>query len=802
MTEESPNTASDDSAVELGEADPNALVHLLLESTGEGMYGIDMEGLCTFANPACVRLLGFDSVDELLGKNMHDLIHHTRSNGEPYPMTECKIYRAFREGNGVHVDDEVMFRRDGEQFCAEYWSYPMRRDDELVGSVLTFVDITTRREEEQQFRESQALTSLLLESTGEGMYGIDMEGLCTFANPACVRLLGFDSVDELLGKNMHDLIHHTRSNGEPYPMTECKIYRAFREGNGVHVDDEVMFRRDGEQFCAEYWSYPMRRDDELVGSVLTFVDITTRREEEEQLHQAKALAEEASAAKSQFMANMSHELRTPMNAILGYSEMLMEDAEDDGLSAMVEDLKKINAAGKHLLDLINSVLDLSKIEAGRMDVHVEQFGLAELLDEVAAVAEPLIAKNNNTFVKKWDESLGTIDSDITKVRQALFNLLSNAAKFTSNGRVSLTVQRHGIGDDETVTFVLSDTGVGIPADKFEHIFEEFAQAEETTTRDYGGTGLGLSLTRRLSRLLGGDVTLQSEVGVGSVFTLELPTRSGEPAAARARADHPVTADHGTNGGWHVLVIDDDAHTRDLLTRTLEGAGYGVVTASGGSRGLELAKKLKPALITLDILLPDKDGWTVLSELKADPDTMNVPVVMLSIAPNKDRGYMMGAVESLTKPVDRKLLHDVVSRYLSAGQTRVLIVDDDLDSRSLLARYVEAEGWSFTEAVNGKEALQLLDDTENVPDLILLDLMMPVMDGFQFVEQVQSRAKFRHVPIVVVTSKTVTAEDHDRLRGSVERVIEKGQSTTEELLQYIREMRPSTAGDETNADVTE
>jgi PAS domain S-box-containing protein len=259
------------------------LARLLLDSTGEGLYGVDLDGNCTFANPACVRILGFESADELLGRNMHDLVHHTLPSGEPYPMEECQIYLAFREGRGVHVDTEVMWRKDGSRFFAEYWSYPMERDGEAVGSVLSFVDITERKRAQRKLAESEARVRLLLNSTGEGIYGIDLDGNCTFANPACVRILGFDSADELLGRNMHELVHHTRPNGEPYPMVECQIYMAFREGRGVHIDNEVMFKRDGTRFPAEYWSYPMDQGGETVGSVLTFVDITERKRLERQL---------------------------------------------------------------------------------------------------------------------------------------------------------------------------------------------------------------------------------------------------------------------------------------------------------------------------------------------------------------------------------------------------------------------------------------------------------------------------------------------------------------------------------------
>ena len=262
----------------MSDLDTAALAKLLLDSTGEGIYGVDLDGNCTFVNPACVRLLGFESAEELLGRHMHELVHHTRANGEPYPLEECRIYQSFLRGEGVHVDDEVMWTGDGTNFPAEYWSYPMEKDGELIGSVLTFVDITERKRAERKLRDSEERVRLLLDSTGEGIYGVDMHGNCTFANPACVALLGFDTPDDLLGRNMHELVHHTRGNGQPYPMVECRIYQAFRQGEGVHVDDEVMWRSDGASFPTEYWSYPMERDGDLIGSVLTFVDITEHKQ--------------------------------------------------------------------------------------------------------------------------------------------------------------------------------------------------------------------------------------------------------------------------------------------------------------------------------------------------------------------------------------------------------------------------------------------------------------------------------------------------------------------------------------------
>jgi PAS domain S-box-containing protein len=631
--------------------------------------------------------------------------------------------------------------------------------------------------------EPEELVRLLLDSTGEGIYGIDMDGCCTFANPACVRLLGFDNTDELLGKNMHNLVHHTRPNGDPYPMTECRIFKAFREGCGVHADDEVMWHKDGSSFPAEYWSYPMRRGDELVGSVLTFVDITERREAEQALQAATLAARAASEAKSQFMANMSHELRTPMNAILGYSEMLIEDAIDEGQTEIVADLEKINTAGKHLLELINAVLDLSKIEAGRMDLHIESTDLHELLEDIVTVAQPLVAQNGNELVNDWDDELGVLRADITKVRQSVFNLLSNASKFTRDGTITLRVRRESGNNGDRFRVEVSDTGIGIAADKLETIFEEFAQAESSTTRDYGGTGLGLSLTRRLSRLMGGDVLVVSTLGEGSTFTLEMPANV---VVTRAEAESPVEKNNKTPASStpDVLVIDDDEHARDLIRRALEAEKYSVITASSGDEGLKLARALHPSLVTLDILMPGTDGWSVLSQLKGDPTTRSIPVVMLSITADRRMGYVLGAVESLTKPVDRGKLRELVERYVTSDAFHVLVVEDDEHSRSLLARYLDSEGWDHSEAKNGIEALDRASARR--PDLVLLDLMMPEMDGFEFLEAMRRWPDYRSVPVVVITAKTLTAIDRARLDGNVARVIEKGTQTVEELVEFLRE----------------
>ena len=482
----------------------------------------------------------------------------------------------------------------------------------------------------------------------------------------------------------------------------------------------------------------------------------------EELNRAMVAAEDANRAKSSFLANMSHELRTPMNAIIGYSEMLMEDAEDEGNQEVADDLKKIQGAGKHLLSLINDVLDLSKIEAGKMDVYLETFAIPALVEDVVATIDALVKKNGNHLKVELDESLGEMRADVTKVRQALFNLLSNAAKFTHEGEIGLSVTGEREGSVDWVRMSVSDSGIGISSGQIAAVFEEFSQADDSTTRNYGGTGLGLPISRRFCRMMGGDITVESAAGEGSTFTIRLPVTVVEaeaPVASSEQALAEVVADPGD--ARVVLVIDDDPNA------------------------LDLARTLLPAAITLDVLMPGMDGWEVLRELKDDPKTRDIPVFMVTMTDDRELGYALGATEFLTKPVRRDRLAQLLERHATAeGERDVLVVDDLAENREVLRRALENEGWPVREAENGQEALERV--AERTPSLILLDLMMPVMDGFDFVLEMRRRDAGRSVPIVVVTAKDVTEEDRRRLNGGVVGLIEKAGLDRDSLLTQIRE----------------
>ena len=492
--------------------------------------------------------------------------------------------------------------------------------------------------------------------------------------------------------------------------------------------------------------------------------------------------ETASRHKSEFLAGMSHELRTPLNAIIGYSEMLQEEAEDLGEKSFVADLKKIHAAGRHLLELVNAVLDLSKIEAGKMDLYLESITVAPMVHDLVAVVQPLAEKNGNRLVTDCGDDVGTMRADLTKLRQSLLNLLSNACKFTDRGTVTLTVRRSPEPAGDRVRFAVRDTGIGLTPEQVGRLFQEFSQADASTTKKYGGTGLGLALSRRLCRMMGGDITVESQPGAGSTFTIDLPATVVELKVEPEPAPASPAATARPAGPGAVLVIDDEAAVRELMQRMLTREGFGVVTAASGEEGLRQARQARPDAITLDVMMPGMDGWTVLSTLKADPELADIPVVMVTIIDDKNLGYSLGASDYVTKPIDRERLLNVL-RPFRRGRG-VLIVDDDPVLRDLIRRALEREGYAVAEAENGRVALERV--RADLPGVVLLDLLMPEMDGFEFIAQLHREEAWRDIPLVVITAKDLSAEDRGRLNGYVQRILQKGGDTRDHLLTEVRE----------------
>jgi signal transduction histidine kinase/CheY-like chemotaxis protein len=491
----------------------------------------------------------------------------------------------------------------------------------------------------------------------------------------------------------------------------------------------------------------------------------------------------ASQHKSQFLANMSHELRTPMNAIIGVSELLLEDARDLGKADQIEPLERIFRAGKHLLALINDILDLSKIEAGKMEVRVESFAIGALIEDVATTIRPLVEKNANRLRVECPPDLGSMSADPMRVRQALLNLTSNAAKFTEGGLITVTAARRRQDDGDWITIAVADTGIGMTAEQMGKLFQEFTQADAATTRKYGGTGLGLAISRRFCRLMGGDITVHSVAGQGSTFTITLPANSPTAGEEETRRAAP-TATRAAAGGETpvVLVVDDDPTVRDLMERFLTREGFAVVTATGGKEALARARELVPAALTLDIMMPDLDGWTVIAALKGDPALADIPVVIVTILDERNRGFALGAADYLVKPIDRDRLRDVLRRLCGRSPGRVLVIEDDAATRRAALQMLARDGWTIDEAENGRVGLERV--AAAVPDVIVLDLMMPEMDGFEFLAELRSRPDGHDLPVLVVTAKDLTDDDRRRLNSGVERVIIKRGAERDELLREL------------------
>jgi GAF domain-containing protein/CheY-like chemotaxis protein len=492
---------------------------------------------------------------------------------------------------------------------------------------------------------------------------------------------------------------------------------------------------------------------------------------------------EASQHKSQFLANMSHELRTPLNAIIGLTEMLREDAES--LNQDLEPLDRVLGAGRHLLALINDILDLSKIEAGRMELHLETFPLAPVIQDVAKTIEPMATKNGNRIVIQCPADLGTMHADQIRFRQSLLNLASNANKFTEKGTITIAASQGQESGRDWITLAVADTGIGMTPEQMGKLFQEFSQASSRTASKYGGTGLGLAISRHFCRMMGGDITVESKPGAGSTFTIRLPriVQSEQPLLSQAHPGHVHSVTEET-GQLLILVVDDDATVRELVERHLVRSGFAVVTARSGQEGLRLVRELRPAAVTLDVMMPDLDGWTVLAAIKGDPELAGIPVVLMSIVDQKNRGYLLGAADYLVKPVDRTKLVKTLTGICGSAAGRALLVDDDEVVRRGVRQALEPIGWQVTEAENGRLAIEALDAGR--PDVIILDLMMPKMDGFEFLDELRSRPGWREIPVVVITAKDLTDEDRDRLNGGVERIIQK-RDRDEMLRQLSREI---------------
>ncbi|MEG4028922.1 MULTISPECIES: response regulator [unclassified Microcoleus] len=669
----------------------------------------------------------------------------------------------------------------------------------MVGEMLA--NALERKRAEAALRQSETKYRSIFENAVEGIFQTTPTGHYLSGNSALARIYGYESCTQMLAE-LTDINRQFYVN----PHRRAEFMAQLGARRQVSKFESQIYRRDGSKI---WISENARSICDENGSVLyyegTVQDITDRKQAESAMQLALEAAESANRAKSTFLANMSHELRTPLNAIIGYSEMLQEEAEELGDEAFVPDLEKIRTAGKHLLSMIDDILDISKIEAGRMDLYLETFDIHTLIESAVATASPLVEKNGNTLEVYCPDNLDTMHADMTKVRQVLLNLLSNAAKFTQNGKIAIGVERIKneqlkmknqdesseilISNSEFLSFRVADTGIGMTQEQLERVFQPFTQADASTTREYGGTGLGLAISQRFCQMMGGSIEVSSTLGAGTTFTVLLPSAIKQPEIPNKVHDSTSPPDAPAVGT--VLVVDDDPISRDLIQRTLSRQGLHIEVAGSGEQALRLAKQLRPDAITLDVIMPGMDGWAVLSALKADPDLAEIPVILLSFVGNKSLGFALGASDYLTKPVDGKRLAALLNKYrrdqdgvASNNLTcQILIVEDDVATREILRCVLETQGWAVTEADSGRAALDRLKVAR--PHLILLDLMLPEMDGFELIGEIRKSHSGDPIPIVVITGKDLTPAESQQLNGYVERVLQKGVYSCDTLLRDVR-----------------
>jgi len=795
-----------------------ALQSAIFNSANFSSIATDAKGVIQIFNVGAERMLGYTAAD-VMNKitpadisDPQEVIARAKvlsvELGTPItPGFEALVFKASR---GIEDIYELTYiRKDGSRFPAVVSVTALRdAQDAIIGYLLIGTDNTARKQVEeerkkldQRLRDQHFYTRSLVESNIDALMTTDPRGIITDVNKQTEALTGCTR-DELIGAPFKNYFT------DP-DRAEAGINRVLSEGKVTNF--ELTARaRDGHLTVVSYNATTFHdRDRSLQGVFAAARDVTELKRFEQTLQQKNVELEDASRMKSEFLANMSHELRTPLNAIIGFSEVLR-----DGLMGEMSDKQRgfigdIFSSGKHLLSLINDILDLSKVEAGKMTLDLEPVQVSSFFVNSLSIIREKAATRHIRLVMDAADELGTIHADGRKIKQILYNLLSNAVKFTNDGgKVTLhaaRVTRADVGQlpgswrgrsfslaengvDEFIKISVTDNGIGISDDALEYLFRPFSQIDGGLGRKFEGTGLGLAMVKLLAELHGGTVAVQSAVGQGSRFTVWLPFRTADERALSA-AKAPVASRNDPVAGPRIaLVVEDDFKSADLIRVQLEAEGFNVLHAASAEAALALAVQQPLSLITLDIMLPNMDGWEFLGRLKQIPELGRIPVVIISIVADRNKGFSLGAAAVMQKPISRQELYESLVDLglfpVALGRTlKVLIVDDDPKAVELIAVRVMGLAGTVLRAYGGQEAIDAAG--LELPDLIVLDLMMPDVNGFDVVEALKGRPDTARIPILVVTARNITDEDRGRLNGYVTAIMEKAAFDRDRFTAEIR-----------------
>lgn len=765
-----------------------------LDNANDLIQVTDPQGNLVYANRAWQRTLGHGE-DELVGLNIRDLI------AEQDRGRLLEAFKKVRDGTpqvGLILE---FTHRNGHPVICSVNANASLQDGELIDVRSIMRDVTEQTNAEVELAASRANLNALVENTGDAIWSVGTDHrLITFNSAFALEMEARSGFEPSVGDAPEDSL----------PQDQVAWYREAYDlalmGNRLSRVREELVNDQLRHY--ELFFNPIRDERGTAGVAVFSKDVTWRKQAEDELLAAKIEAEEANVAKSQFLANMSHELRTPLNSVIGFANILLKNKAGNLVEKELGFLERIQVNGRHLLTLINEILDLAKIESGKLELETHLFDLGAVANEAMSLVDGQIRQKDGMVAVRAEvpEGLAEIEGDSAKLKQVLVNLLGNALKFTEKGEIVVQI-RTVVGSDEAAVIAVRDTGIGVPPERLEAIFRAFQQAEAGTARTFGGTGLGLTISRELCKLMGYDLTVESVVGEGTTFTIHLHPGdaveldeggamvTAEAGAGEAPADQApdaaplVPAPQGRP--YHVLVIDDDPDSRALLTHYLEGFGCRVSEATSAAEGITKARRDHPDLLTLDLMMPDLDGWDTLQLLKQDPNLRDIPVVVISVVAKEERGRLLGAADLLNKPVEREDLLRVLWRNLGSRRSRrVLVVDDDSEFQQLMGEYLAGDGVKLQFASNGEQALQMIK--KEAPDAVFLDLVMPVMDGLEFLDKLRAIPYHSGLPVIVVTSKDIEPEERRILNEQASGVLIKNEELEDRLRDVMAALFPAKA----------